>query len=175
MLNHITWHTLNTHLVLQLYIHKYFTIVHHDYFTVRAGRVPGGMIVLSRERTERSRTIPSFWKKNERLERVLKNVWTISKRTERELLEKKQEQSHRYQRQRHRKIHRMLIPQATTRNNSTSSNFSGSFRNIWKGIINHFRKAYYDTKMRSTQTEEKLPSNIHKFRKSSKLNYCPLT
>ena len=28
-----------------------------------AGRVPGGMIVLSQERTERSRTIPSFRKK----------------------------------------------------------------------------------------------------------------
>ena len=59
---------------------------------IRAGRVPGGTIVLSRERTERSRTIPSF-RKNERLERVLKNIGTISKRTEqneteRELLEK---------------------------------------------------------------------------------------
>jgi len=55
--------------------------------SVRSGRVPGGTIVLSRERTERSRTIPSF-RKNERLERVLKNIGTISKRTERELLEK---------------------------------------------------------------------------------------
>ena len=53
----------------------------------RAGRVPGGTIVLSRERTERSRMIPSF-RKNERLEWVLKNIGTISKRTERELLEK---------------------------------------------------------------------------------------
>ena len=52
-----------------------------------AGRVPRGTIVLSRERTERSRTIPSF-RKNERLEWVLKNIGTISKRTERELLEK---------------------------------------------------------------------------------------
>ena len=49
----------------------------------RAGRVNGGTIVLSRERTERSRTIPSFRKKNERLERVLKNIGTIGKRTER--------------------------------------------------------------------------------------------
>ena len=54
----------------------------------RAGRVNGGTIVLCRERTEQSRTIPSFRKKNERLERVLKNIGTISKRTERELLEK---------------------------------------------------------------------------------------
>ena len=50
---------------------------------IRAGRVPGGTIVLSRERTERSRMIPSFRKKNERLERVLKNIGTISKRMER--------------------------------------------------------------------------------------------
>ena len=49
----------------------------------RAGRVPGGTIVLSWERTERSRTTPSFRKKNERLERVLKNIGTFSKRTER--------------------------------------------------------------------------------------------
>ena len=54
---------------------------------IRARRVPGGTIVLSRERTERSRMIPSF-RKNERLEWVLKNIGTISKRTERELLEK---------------------------------------------------------------------------------------
>ena len=47
----------------------------------RAGHVPGGTIVLSQERTERSRTIPSFQKK--RLERVLKNIGTISKTTER--------------------------------------------------------------------------------------------
>ena len=33
----------------------------------RAGRVPGGTIVLSRERTERSRTIPSFQKKSRKL------------------------------------------------------------------------------------------------------------
>ena len=49
----------------------------------RAGRVPGGTIVLSRERTEWSKTIPSFQNKNERLERVLKNFGMISKRTER--------------------------------------------------------------------------------------------
>ena len=48
----------------------------------RAGRVPGGTIVLSQERTKRSRTIPSFKKKNEHLEPVLKNIGTISKRTE---------------------------------------------------------------------------------------------
>ena len=49
----------------------------------RTGRVNGGTIVLCRDRTERSRTIPSFQKKNERLEHVLKNIGTISKRTER--------------------------------------------------------------------------------------------
>ena len=47
---------------------------------------PGGTIVLSRARMEQSRTIPLFRKK--RLERVLKNIGTISKITERELLEK---------------------------------------------------------------------------------------
>ena len=41
------------------------------------------MIVLSRERTERSRTIPPFRKKNERIERVLKTIGTICKETER--------------------------------------------------------------------------------------------
>ena len=46
----------------------------------RAGSFPGGKIVLSRERTERSRTIPSFRKNNEHLEPVLKNIGTISKR-----------------------------------------------------------------------------------------------
>ena len=49
----------------------------------RAGRVNGGTIVLSREQTERSRTIkndPIHPKKNER---VLKNIGPISKRTER--------------------------------------------------------------------------------------------
>ena len=46
----------------------------------RAGRVPGGTIVLSQERTERSRMIPSFRKNNEHLEPVLKNIGTISKR-----------------------------------------------------------------------------------------------
>ena len=42
------------------------------------GRVPGGTIFLSRERTERSRTIPSF-RKNERLEHVLKNIGILVK------------------------------------------------------------------------------------------------
>ena len=64
-----------------------YSIVELVYFIIiiltgRAGHVPGGTIVLSRERTERSRTIPSFQKK-ERSERVLKNFGTISKRTER--------------------------------------------------------------------------------------------
>ena len=45
-----------------------------------AMRVPGGRIVLSQERTERSRTIPLF-RKNEHLERFLKNIGRISKRT----------------------------------------------------------------------------------------------
>ena len=49
----------------------------------RAGRRSLGTIVLSREQTERSRTIPSFRKKNERIERVLKNIGTICKETER--------------------------------------------------------------------------------------------
>ena len=52
----------------------------------RAGRRSWGTIVLSRERTERterSRTIPSFRKKKERKERVLKNIGTICKGTER--------------------------------------------------------------------------------------------
>ena len=48
---------------------------------VRPGGVPGGTIVLSRERTEQSRTIPSL-KKNEQLECVLKNIKMICKRTE---------------------------------------------------------------------------------------------
>ena len=48
---------------------------------IQVGRVPG-TIVLYQERTERSITIPSF-RKNERLERVLKNIGTVSKRTER--------------------------------------------------------------------------------------------
>ena len=48
-----------------------------------AGRFPGGTIVLSRERMERSRMIPMFRKKHEHLERVLQNFGTISKRTER--------------------------------------------------------------------------------------------
>jgi len=48
----------------------------------RAGRAPGGTIVLPQERTEQSRTIPSL-RKNECLEHVLKNIGKISKRTER--------------------------------------------------------------------------------------------
>ena len=48
----------------------------------RAGHVPGETIVLSQEQTERSRTIPSF-RKNKRLEGVLKNIGTVSKRMER--------------------------------------------------------------------------------------------
>ena len=54
----------------------------------RAGRRSWGTIVLSREQTERSKTIPSFRKKNERIERVLKNIRTMCKETERKLLEK---------------------------------------------------------------------------------------
>ena len=50
----------------------------------RAGRRSLGTIVLLRERTERSRTIPSFRKKNECIERVLKNIGTICKGTEQE-------------------------------------------------------------------------------------------
>ena len=38
----------------------------------RAGRRSWGTIILSREGTELSRTIPSFRKKNERIERVFK-------------------------------------------------------------------------------------------------------
>ena len=48
----------------------------------RAGRRSWGMVVLSQERTERSRTIQSFRKKNELIERILKNVGTICKGTE---------------------------------------------------------------------------------------------
>ena len=48
----------------------------------RAERRSRGTIVLSREQTERSRTIPSFWKINERIERVLKNIGTVCKGTE---------------------------------------------------------------------------------------------
>ena len=57
--------------------------------TFRAGRLSWGTIILSRERTERLRTIPSFQKKkNEIIERVLKNIGTICKGTELKLLEK---------------------------------------------------------------------------------------
>ena len=48
----------------------------------RAGRRSWGTIVLSRERTERLRTIPSFRKKNKRIECILKNIGTICKGTE---------------------------------------------------------------------------------------------
>ena len=48
----------------------------------RAGRRSWGTIVLSRERMEQSRMIPSFRKKNERIEPVLKNIGTICKGTE---------------------------------------------------------------------------------------------
>ena len=41
------------------------------------------MIVLSRERTERIKNDPIIPKKNQRLERILKNNGTISKKTER--------------------------------------------------------------------------------------------
>ena len=47
-------------------------------------------IVLSRERKERSRIVP---KKNKRIERVLKNIGTIYKGTERKLLEKERLES----------------------------------------------------------------------------------
>ena len=48
----------------------------------RAGRDPCGMIVLSREWTEQSRTIPSFQKKNWTLRTRSKNIGTISIRME---------------------------------------------------------------------------------------------
>ena len=48
---------------------------------IRAGHRSWETIVLSQERTELSRTIPSFRKKNEHIERVLKNIGTIIKRT----------------------------------------------------------------------------------------------
>ena len=63
-----------------------FYLITHLYFlgqAIRAGRVPGGMIVLSPERTEQS-----FHENNKPSECVLKNFGMISKRTERELLEK---------------------------------------------------------------------------------------
>ena len=41
-------------------------------------------IVLLQEPTKQSRMIPSFQKKNERIERVFKNIGTICKGTERE-------------------------------------------------------------------------------------------
>ena len=49
----------------------------------RAGHRSWGTIVLSREQTELSRTIQSFRKKNERIKRVLNNIGTICKGTER--------------------------------------------------------------------------------------------
>ena len=54
-----------------------------DFYSSLAGCRSWGTIVLSQERTERSRTIPSFPKKNERIERVFKNIRTICKGTER--------------------------------------------------------------------------------------------
>ena len=57
----------------------------------RAGRVPGGMIVLSKERTERSRTIQSFRKKTNAQNAFLKILKRLVKErndTERELFEK---------------------------------------------------------------------------------------
>ena len=53
----------------------------------RAGRVSGGTIVLSRERTERSRTIPSFRKKTNAQNAFLKLLERLVKErngTERE-------------------------------------------------------------------------------------------
>ena len=49
----------------------------------RARRCSWGTIVLSQKQTERSRTILSFQKKNERKKRVLKNIGTIYKGRER--------------------------------------------------------------------------------------------
>ena len=43
--------------------HDEFSLISYFDLLSRAGRVPGGTIVLSRERTEQSRTIPSFRKK----------------------------------------------------------------------------------------------------------------
>ena len=56
----------------------------------RAGRVPGGTIILSRERTERSRTIPSFGKKkcSECVLKILERLVKEQNGTEGELLEK---------------------------------------------------------------------------------------
>ena len=47
----------------------------------RAGRRSWGTIVLSQKRTQLSGTISLFQKKNEHIERVLKNIGTIIKRT----------------------------------------------------------------------------------------------
>ena len=77
--NFLTPISLETDVVALLIVFKYQKFTSSS----RAGRVPGGTIVLSWERTERSKTTPSFRKKNERLERVLKNIGTFSKRTER--------------------------------------------------------------------------------------------
>ena len=78
---------------LRVLINTFFLLIFHDIFVsilvirflarvTRAGRRSWGTIVLSRDRTERSRTIPSFRKKNERIEGVLKNIGTICNRTE---------------------------------------------------------------------------------------------
>ena len=54
----------------------------------RAGRVPGGTIVLSLERTERSRMIPSFGKKTNAFLKILERLVNERNGMERELLEK---------------------------------------------------------------------------------------
>ena len=74
---------LNLHIMdlkkeFERFIHTFLDHHHHSW----------GTIVLSRERTERSRTIPSFRKKNEHIERVLKIVGTICKGTERTFLKR---------------------------------------------------------------------------------------
>ena len=56
---------------------------HFSLLQTRTGRRSWGTIVLYRERTEWSRTIPSFQKKNERIKRVLNNIGTICKGMER--------------------------------------------------------------------------------------------
>ena len=48
-----------------------------------AGRRSWGTIVLSQEQTKQSRAMTWFRKKNERVERIFKNVGTICKGTER--------------------------------------------------------------------------------------------
>ena len=69
-----------------LYVLSYLTNCLHP--LPRAGRRSWGTIILSRERTERSKTIPLFRKKNKRIEHVLKHIGTICKVMEWKLLEK---------------------------------------------------------------------------------------